>query len=154
MYFIYEHAVKSKIPKTRFGKAYELIFTRILPIYITKQVQLNEIPMAHGQNSIFSIILQPGGGGRKYVRSGPGYLSQWARKIRNILYPSCVWKMFVYIKIFVPRKMFVPLIHWKMFAGEHPANSILFAGLIRQIVAYLMDNFRQIVSYLLDSSGK
>ena len=32
----------------------------------------------------------------------------------------------------------------------HPANSDLFAGLIRQIVAYLPDIIRQIVSYLPD----
>ena len=32
----------------------------------------------------------------------------------------------------------------------NPANSDLFAGLIRQIVAYLPDNIQQIVSYLPD----
>ena len=32
----------------------------------------------------------------------------------------------------------------------NPANSALFAGLIRQIVAYLPDIIRQIVSYLPD----
>ena len=32
----------------------------------------------------------------------------------------------------------------------NPANNDLFAGLIRQLVAYLPDNIRQIVSYLPD----